>query len=148
MYVLAPRINFQYEVILLFRNIHGKLILFGFVWYLESVAIYLIFWSFERVFHWIYNRYISNYNLPKHFHFQALEQIILYKDWTNFTILYVQGHSLSRVYNLLKMGNDTDRSTVTIKELSGDDYRYRNFNSTKFNYKTRTKLSLEQSARN
>lgn len=46
------------------------------------------------------------------------------KEWTNFTILYVKGHSLSRVNNVMMMGNDTDQMTISVRELTGDDYRF------------------------
>lgn len=48
------------------------------------------------------------------------------KNWRNFTILYVKGHSLTKVHSLMKMGYPTDKFTVTIRELNGTDYRYVN----------------------
>ncbi|CAG9562717.1 unnamed protein product [Danaus chrysippus] len=53
----------------------------------------------------------------------ALENLILMKNWRNFTILYVKGHSLAKVHSLMKMGYPTDKFTVTIRELNGTDYR-------------------------
>ncbi|XP_049872669.1 glutamate receptor ionotropic, kainate 3-like [Pectinophora gossypiella] len=53
----------------------------------------------------------------------ALAELIDMKEWNNFTILYVKGHSLKLVENLMQMGNSSERATVSIRELSGDDYR-------------------------
>nr|WCF43354.1 chemosensory receptor iGluR6 [Spodoptera frugiperda] len=53
----------------------------------------------------------------------VLENLIIHKDWRNFTLLYVKGHSLLRLGDLLKMGNDSYRYVVTLRELSGDNYR-------------------------
>lgn len=55
--------------------------------------------------------------------FQVLEELILYKEWRNFTLLYVKGYSLLRVSELMQLGNDTHPYIVTLRELSGDDYR-------------------------
>ncbi|XP_041979925.1 glutamate receptor ionotropic, kainate 3-like [Aricia agestis] len=53
----------------------------------------------------------------------ALQSIILQKDWNNFTIIYVKGHTLTKVHELMKMGKPTEKNTVVLRELSGDDYR-------------------------
>ncbi|KAJ2951076.1 hypothetical protein O0L34_g5456 [Tuta absoluta] len=52
-----------------------------------------------------------------------LQEIITHKDWNNFTLLYVKGHSLKLMSSLLEMGNDTDPFFVSVRELSGDNYR-------------------------
>lgn len=57
------------------------------------------------------------------FLFQVLEQLILKKEWYNFTLLYVKGHSTTKVQSLMQMGEPSDRVTVTVRELSGKDYR-------------------------
>lgn len=36
----------------------------------------------------------------------------------------MKGNSLLRVSELLQLGNDTDKYTVAVRELSGDNYRY------------------------
>lgn len=53
----------------------------------------------------------------------VLESLIVEKDWRNFTLLYVNGHSLLRMNDLLNMGNSTYPYVVTVRELAGDDYR-------------------------
>ncbi|KAG6450834.1 hypothetical protein O3G_MSEX006792 [Manduca sexta] len=53
----------------------------------------------------------------------ALKNIIEYKEWKNFTLLYVRGNSLLKMTDLMSMGNSTDKHTVIVRELSGDDYR-------------------------
>lgn len=55
---------------------------------------------------------------------QVLESLITIKEWTNFTILYVKGHSLSRVNNVMMMGDDVNKMTIAVRELTGDDYRF------------------------
>ncbi|XP_072932713.1 glutamate receptor ionotropic, kainate 3-like [Epargyreus clarus] len=57
-----------------------------------------------------------NYNM-------MLENLINQKEWKNFTILYVKGYSITRVSDLLQMGNSSDKYMVSVRELSGDDYR-------------------------
>ncbi|XP_046977860.1 glutamate receptor ionotropic, kainate 3-like [Vanessa cardui] len=72
--------------------------------------------------------YVKNWSLinlypsPVAFN-MVLEQLILKKEWLNFTLLYVKGYSLSQVQSLMKMGHPTERVTVTVRELSGKDYR-------------------------
>ncbi|XP_028173810.1 glutamate receptor ionotropic, kainate 3-like [Ostrinia furnacalis] len=53
----------------------------------------------------------------------VVEQLVLQKQWKNFTLLYIRGRSLFRLHSLLQMGNDTDRLTIGVRELSGSDYR-------------------------
>ncbi|XP_075975445.1 glutamate receptor ionotropic, kainate 3-like [Anticarsia gemmatalis] len=53
----------------------------------------------------------------------VLESLIINKEWRNFTILYVKGQSLLRVNELMHMGNDTYQYVVSVRELTGDDYR-------------------------
>ncbi|CAH0720017.1 unnamed protein product, partial [Brenthis ino] len=53
----------------------------------------------------------------------VLSNLITMKEWRNFTILYVKGHSLTKVQHLMKMGEPSDKFTVTVRELSGKDYR-------------------------
>ncbi|CAH2084754.1 unnamed protein product [Euphydryas editha] len=65
---------------------------------------------------------INLYPSPVAFN-MVLEKLILKKEWLNFTILYVKGHSTTNVQNLMEMGDPTERITVTVRELSGNDYR-------------------------
>nr|QZH55028.1 ionotropic glutamate receptor 6 [Achelura yunnanensis] len=66
----------------------------------------------------VLNLYPSSENFNK-----ILVSIITQKDWSNFTLLYVEGNSLQQAADLLRMGNETDRPTVAVRELGGDDYR-------------------------
>ncbi|KAL4716092.1 hypothetical protein ACJJTC_013869 [Scirpophaga incertulas] len=52
-----------------------------------------------------------------------LEELILHKEWKNFTLIYLKGHSLLRLSSLLMIGNDTDKYAVSVRELEGTDYR-------------------------
>ncbi|KAI5645988.1 ligand-gated ion channel domain-containing protein [Phthorimaea operculella] len=52
-----------------------------------------------------------------------LQEIITHKDWNNFTLLYEKGHSIKLMSSLLEMGNSTDPFYVSVRELSGDNYR-------------------------
>ncbi|XP_028033599.1 glutamate receptor ionotropic, kainate 2-like [Bombyx mandarina] len=54
---------------------------------------------------------------------KVLKSLVETKDWNNFTILYIRGHSLLRATELLRMGNSIDKRSVTIRELNGNDYR-------------------------
>ncbi|KAL0880160.1 hypothetical protein ABMA27_002631 [Loxostege sticticalis] len=54
---------------------------------------------------------------------KVVEQMVLRKEWKNFTIMYIRGRSLFRLHNLLQMGNDTDNYAIGVRELSGKDYR-------------------------
>ncbi|XP_045449719.1 glutamate receptor ionotropic, kainate 3-like [Melitaea cinxia] len=65
---------------------------------------------------------INLYPSPVAFN-MVLEQLILKKEWYNFTLLYVKGHSTTKVQSLMQMGQPSDRVTVTVRELSGKDYR-------------------------
>ncbi|CAG9133262.1 unnamed protein product [Plutella xylostella] len=53
----------------------------------------------------------------------ALEKLITHKGWQSFTVLYVKGHILGRVDNLFRLGNETSDMIVSVRELSGEDYR-------------------------
>ncbi|XP_026748816.2 glutamate receptor ionotropic, kainate 3-like [Galleria mellonella] len=65
----------------------------------------------------------------------VLQELVQEKNWENFTLLYVKGHSLMRMNSLLMMGNVTDRYTVSVRELSGDDYRDVLINAKQNGYK-------------
>ncbi|KAJ8716643.1 hypothetical protein PYW07_003270 [Mythimna separata] len=53
----------------------------------------------------------------------VLEELILHKEWRNFTVLYIKDYSMMRVSELLHLGNKTHPYVVSVRELSGDDYR-------------------------
>ncbi|CAB3226816.1 unnamed protein product [Arctia plantaginis] len=53
----------------------------------------------------------------------ALENLVRHKEWRNFTIMYAKGHSLVRMTDLMQMGNNSYPYVVSVRELSGDDYR-------------------------
>ncbi|XP_045769829.1 glutamate receptor ionotropic, kainate 3-like isoform X1 [Maniola jurtina] len=52
-----------------------------------------------------------------------LTQLVTKKEWKEFTLLYVKGYSMSNVYKLLEMSTQADLFTITVRELSGEDYR-------------------------
>ncbi|CAH0586965.1 unnamed protein product [Chrysodeixis includens] len=73
----------------------------------------------------LYNRNWSALNMypsPAVYN-QALQNLVILKDWRTFTILYLRGYSLLHVSDLLQMGNKTYPYIATIRELSGNDYR-------------------------
>lgn len=52
-----------------------------------------------------------------------MEKLVARKGWEEFTILYLKGHSLIRMSSLLEMNTHEDKYIITVRELSGDDYR-------------------------
>ncbi|XP_013191596.2 glutamate receptor ionotropic, kainate 3 [Amyelois transitella] len=65
----------------------------------------------------------------------VLEEMVKIKDWNNFTLLYVKGHSLMSMANLMMMGNHSDTFTVSVRELGGNDYRDVLINAKENGYK-------------
>ncbi|XP_073955278.1 glutamate receptor ionotropic, kainate 3-like [Choristoneura fumiferana] len=51
----------------------------------------------------------------------VLKKLVTIKEWTNVTLLYEKGYSLLRASSLLEMA--TKEMTVSVRELSGQDYR-------------------------
>ncbi|XP_047990259.1 glutamate receptor ionotropic, kainate 3-like [Leguminivora glycinivorella] len=62
----------------------------------------------------------------------VISKLVELKRWTNVTIMYEKGYSLMRVTDVLQMANKT--MTVSIRELSGNDYRDVLINSKKNGY--------------
>ncbi|CAK1555308.1 unnamed protein product [Leptosia nina] len=73
----------------------------------------------------LYSRNWSLINLyPSPISFNmVLEKLVTAKNWNNFTILYERGHSIVKVQDLLKLSNPIEHDSVSVRELSGDNYR-------------------------
>ncbi|XP_063363019.1 glutamate receptor ionotropic, kainate 3-like [Cydia amplana] len=62
----------------------------------------------------------------------VISKLVELKKWTNVTIMYEKGYSLMRVSDVLEMASKT--MTVSIRELSGKDYRDVLINSKRNGY--------------
>ncbi|CAK1585397.1 unnamed protein product [Parnassius mnemosyne] len=69
------------------------------------------------------NAFILNLHPSSAAYNMVMEKLVALKEWPNFTILYIKGYNIARISSLLKMNTHNDRYIVTVRELSGDDYR-------------------------
>ncbi|XP_053605086.1 uncharacterized protein LOC128672163 [Plodia interpunctella] len=76
---------------------------------------------------------LNMYPSPESYN-MVLEEMVKLKDWNNFTLLYVRGHSLMSMTNLMMMGNHSETYTVSVRELGGKDYRDVLINAKKNGY--------------
>ncbi|CAH2047187.1 unnamed protein product, partial [Iphiclides podalirius] len=67
--------------------------------------------------------YILNLHPSSIAYNMLMEKLVARKDWEEFTILYLKGYSLIRVSSLLEMNTHDDKYIITVRELSGNDYR-------------------------